>query len=523
MARKVQSRGWLNVVMRTGGNTGEGLLMKSFWGRARGIALGALSFVMLAGAAVGQGVQPLESPILSAPSAPAAPAAEAQGWVDVPLNTPPGEDVVYPRGTRFDPKTNRIIRPAKILRYEQMRAHGEELAADDIPTAAEYAPAVKARDLLPGPVSAGPRTGSVRAQPVLNRKTFLPSINQGPGNWKVLVIAYTGGTTVGASNIPRLTQEWQSALQQGSTWGDRSQPALRPEVISGTIRTWNKMTPFFSYNGNSRWMNYSAIWAENGVCGLVNSGAIDAVVVWNASDAKNNRENAFMTGDPNTGWSFDAIPVCGTEATNPYSAFFFAYATCPGDNPEDGACSPPGSYAPYGSDNAIHSFTHWLETRFKKMPATKCDFLASNGPEPSTPDDTPYVMPGCASHPANGFIATQKYYLGGVTYTRASAVCGDVHFPPNTNVPRSTGGNGYRYDLTQSITTQCRDWQIGAAATTQTINCTAWGCNEGNFYIWWMKGIPGKGNNHREASGFVGRNWWEEGLVIPPSETVYGF
>lgn len=496
--------------------------MKPILSRARGVILGALSFALIASAAVGQ-VPPaddvvgtLESP-LQAPGE----ARGVPGWVEVPLDTPPGEDVMYPRGTRYDPKIGAIVFPPALERYSIAAQHGD--AADiPVPSAADVAPAVRARDLLPGPAKASPRTASRQAQPALNKKTYFPFIRQIPGNWKVLVIAYTGATSQGASTIPRLTLEWQTALQQGSSWKNASMPALRPDVYNGSVRVWNKVTPFTTYNGNPRWMNYSAIWAENDVCGLLNSGAIRGVVLWNAGDAKNDREHLYKDGTATGSWQTDAIPTCGTESTNPLSAFFMTYATCYGDDPQDGVCS--GTYGANASANAVHSFTHFLEARFARLAATRCDFFVSNGPGPSANNDVPLTNAGtgCTLH-ERGYIATSRYRIGTTDYTRPSAVCGDIHYPPNAVMPRSVGTNEYRYDLTNSVQNMCWGWQVGTTPTYQTGTCTLWGCSATGFYIWWMRGIPGLNNNHRETSGFVGRNWWLEGFLIPAPDTVYGF
>jgi hypothetical protein len=484
------------------------------------IAVFVVASLLVGGFAAAQGVDPLNSPV----------GRIAQGWTDVPVDTQPDPNDKWPRGSRYDAATGVRMLPEALSQAMFEQAHNRNSPVKSSPrfmvTEEMFPLEVSPDDLRPQKDKSVPRLGSRHAQPTLNKKLFMPYVQQAKGNWPVLVIAYTPIVT-NASNIPSMTLEWARTLQQGSTWGNRSQPSLRPEVYGGTVRVWNKTTPFKSYAGSNRYMDYTQIWAENGVCALVNSGAIRGVVVWNAGEVFNNRENAYVDGTSG-GWSFDGFPGCGNEAYYPYSAFFLTYVNCVWDDPQDGACyrptAPAAYWAPQDVSQAVHSFAHWLEARFTRMPATRCDFLVSNGPGASTPNDVPLTNTGTGCNlKENGFIATQKYFANNQTYYRPSAVCGDVHFAPNAQMSRASGVSNGIYSLTESINSQCWGWQIGTTPTYQNVTCATWGCSAIGYYTWWMRGIPGLNNNHREESGFTGRNWWLEAFLIQAPETVYGF
>lgn len=484
--------------------------------------LTVLIFALLgSGFAAAQSVNPLESPV----------SRVAQGWKDVDINTPPDPNDKWPRGSRYDTDLGVRVLPEPLSQTILDQAHNRDSVSKTpgryLVTEEMYPLEVSPDDLIPQKDKSTPRTGSPALQPNLNKKIYLPAVRQIGGNLPLLVIAYTSVTT-NSSSIPAMTLEWIKTIQTGSTWGNRSLPSLMPEVYGGSIRVWNKVTPFKNYAGNPRYMDYNQIWAENGVCNLISTGAIRGVVVWNAGEVKNNRENAYVDGTSG-GFFFDGIPACPNEAYYPYSAYFLTYVACINDDPQDGACykptAPVAYWIPQDVAQAVHSFTHWLEERFIRLPTTRCDFYTINGPSPSSFTDTPVTNASvnCALR-VNGYIGTYRYFLNNQTYLRASAVCGDVHFAPNAAMSRASGVSNGIYNLTDTVPSQCWGWQIAPAVSTiVNVNCATWGCNPIGYYRWWMRGIPGAGNNHRDQFGFVGRNWWTDAFLVQLPQRGTGF
>ncbi len=80
--------------------------------------------------------------------------------------------------------------------------------------------------------------------------------------------------------------------------------------------------------------------------------------------------------------------------------------------------------------------------------------------------------------------------------------CGWMHTTPTS----STNGS-YDYTNTRFVNTTCNDWlnYPNLTGNTETLNCSAWGCTNYGFKIWWFSRFPkadGKTNN-------VWNNWWK--------------
>lgn len=110
--------------------------------------------------------------------------------------------------------------------------------------------------------------------------------------------------------------------------------------------------------------------------------------------------------------------------------------------------------------------------------------------------------------------------------------CGWVHTPPN-------GTEQYGWFNTQSVASDCIDWNPDRTGKKNSINCTTWSgsssCpNDGGraYKIWWMQNFPGA-NNGLIYQGHALRNWWDlvydldgvlqqgGGLYTPQSEVTY--
>jgi len=80
------------------------------------------------------------------------------------------------------------------------------------------------------------------------------------------------------------------------------------------------------------------------------------------------------------------------------------------------------------------------------------------------------------------------------------AQCGRTHFTP-------TSGFEYDYNNTRSVTSSCADWlnYPNRTGATTTISCSAWGCEERGYQIWWMQHLPHVAGVAADGSS---NNWW---------------
>lgn len=97
--------------------------------------------------------------------------------------------------------------------------------------------------------------------------------------------------------------------------------------------------------------------------------------------------------------------------------------------------------------------------------------------------------------------------------------CGDSHWTPN--VVRDPGAGSfteYDYDNPLTRSTDCTNWNPQGSGVAERINCSAWSCDELEFYIWWMQRIPGDANG-LSHNGDPLRNWW---VVFADYDAVSG-
>lgn len=160
--------------------------------------------------------------------------------------------------------------------------------------------------------------------------------------------------------------------------------------------------------------------------------------------------------------------------------------------------------------NALHSYNHRVEDalmRFTVSNWTTCDFITLSGPPPTKQSsDTPISDPNCigafAQNDKLGYVARPMTANGSVS------VCGDVHYPPNIQPPW-TDQNEYKYSIMSSVWSRCQNWQWNLSVPPSLINCSAWGCDERGYLLWWMQNIPSLGNYSRGRDGNFQPVWWD--------------
>ncbi len=78
--------------------------------------------------------------------------------------------------------------------------------------------------------------------------------------------------------------------------------------------------------------------------------------------------------------------------------------------------------------------------------------------------------------------------------------CGRTHNPPTSQID-------YEYNNPRNVTSSCDDWlnYPNRTGATTTISCSAWGCEESLFHIWWLKHLPHVAGTAADGSS---NNWW---------------
>lgn len=115
-----------------------------------------------------------------------------------------------------------------------------------------------------------------------------------------------------------------------------------------------------------------------------------------------------------------------------------------------------GAYYPAYPHQAVHSFSHYIETLFwmrKQEDRLYCDFIAANGRIASYQElggtRVYYEFPtGCSG----AYARSDKYGFTSLALSSVgltSSVVGDVHFPPN--ISAATEANEYKYDRTPML------------------------------------------------------------------------
>jgi hypothetical protein len=78
--------------------------------------------------------------------------------------------------------------------------------------------------------------------------------------------------------------------------------------------------------------------------------------------------------------------------------------------------------------------------------------------------------------------------------------CGAPGDPPN--------GILGSYNSATQVSNQCDDWESDFTGNHTLISCTAWGCDQEGYHLWWLANMP----NSYEVKGYFGKaipNWWD--------------
>ena len=78
--------------------------------------------------------------------------------------------------------------------------------------------------------------------------------------------------------------------------------------------------------------------------------------------------------------------------------------------------------------------------------------------------------------------------------------CGWSHYPPN-------GSSDYDWANSTSVWTDIEDWTPEGTGLKQRMDCTRWGCDSLQWFIYWMQNLPGA-NNGLSYRGRLLKNWW---------------
>lgn len=78
--------------------------------------------------------------------------------------------------------------------------------------------------------------------------------------------------------------------------------------------------------------------------------------------------------------------------------------------------------------------------------------------------------------------------------------CGWAHYPPNAN-------SDYDWANSSSVWTDIEDWTPDGTGHKQRMDCTRWGCDSLQWFIYWMQNLPGA-NNGLSYRGRSLKNWW---------------
>jgi len=313
----------------------------------------------------------------------------------------------------------------------------------------------------------------------------LPLVMESPHRTvKVFAVAYID-TVVNPQSIDTLHSQLVSDLTLGSKWHgyqlSTSRSAFTYTTYPGGVIKLSEPPPHRS----SGLFDYDAVYQRFNLCAKIQNGQVDEVWIWESGTG---RAGEFVVNGPTwnaipPGYS---VPNCGrTIAT-----FNFRYDLA--------------------VNYALHSYNHRVEDALMRFPVSNpvtCDFITLSGPPPSKISAVaPIADPNCIGNLAqNDKLA---YTARPMPANSNIAVCGDVHFPPNISPPW-TPQNEYQYSIVSNVSSRCRNWQWNLGVPPSTINCSAWGCDERGFLLWWMQNIPGLGNNNQARDGNLQPIWWD--------------
>lgn len=215
--------------------------------------------------------------------------------------------------------------------------------------------------------------------------------------------------------------------------------------------------------------DYASIFDRYSLCDLIISGQVDEVWLWVGNG------DGILKGDwyewtvSGPGWK-GAAPDCGRVAAT--MAFNFSREV----------------------DVALESYAHRVE-----------GFLAHYYPCEFATAGWPWKGEAVWGRRCGGEMSDR---LGFVARPSASndytAACGDAHHPPNI-----FDAEEYRYDSPLPAASICTSWSRDGSASPIQIDCTAWGCTQRGYLLWWFQNLPGLNNSARDRQGNPLPNWWE--------------
>lgn len=217
--------------------------------------------------------------------------------------------------------------------------------------------------------------------------------------------------------------------------------------------------------------DYGQVFTNLGLCQRIQSGDVDEVAIYGYDYAGIDEFAMKIPGDhlpyntPTNGWLYQFrtknLPDCGRT--------YFVM----------------GYNMPVGVDNAIHSFGHRTESALA--------LTVGRG-----------FWDGCPGHPGTGPSDFDRYSCADIDKTPSGinvAHVGNVHVPPN-------GVEGYDYGNTRFVSDASKSW-ANYPFTTPTLtneNCSAWGCNQMGYQMWWLNHLPYK--DGVTTNGNL-KNWWK--------------
>jgi hypothetical protein len=317
--------------------------------------------------------------------------------------------------------------------------------------------------------------------------TPLPPIWRGPALKKPTVFVASFATGTQLYDPQALTEQLIARLSEGSRYHGYANvnTAIKPyfefQIYGNTIRKYPGL-PAKQSNGN---YDYNAIYTYYGLCSLLQSRQIDEVWFWDAGQggfAEWVTTGPEWVGQP----AFNQPLNCGGREV---TTMTFNYNR--------------------QLDAALESYNHRLEYLFQHY--FPCEFLARTVPSSSGWLTWPARCDGLVSD-NHGYVARAYSTNGGI------AACGDAHNPPNTPQSAAPDAGDRIYNSTTSVPSICQNWREDGIASTTSINCTAWGCNQEQYHIWWMQNLPGVNNTNRDWNGTLHPNWWTYLFEVTPTQ-----
>lgn len=308
-----------------------------------------------------------------------------------------------------------------------------------------------------------------------------------PANAQVLVIAYVGFTPT--YQITVLAQLLISHIAEGTSFHKTGSPAISFEMVGGG--------PYITYttpptNTNDGSWNLWAIYDQYNICNRVAAEGIDEVWI-------------YVDNQPghDYGWEW--------QANGPL------WKTGPHGNSENDDTVPPDcgkqmftmgfNFDAY-DNSELESWAHSVEhvaALTEESGSQRCDFYHL-GYYGVFNDSNPCKNYGINYSDVSGFTTMAD------PPTRTVAVCGEVHYPPNTTAAHAHSYDyeyAYQYGNTTTVQSRCMNWQCSTLTNTVAISGNTWGNTETGYLIWWMQNVPGLNNDSHGRDGSLRPNWWD--------------